>query len=430
MSQRKIPPYIKPAGILRNSVGFFIDAFFFLLFGTILYISIGRPVVYRNWLQGDAHYAKYEELALQSGFSYVDENDEAVDYVPNSELSGKEYYLQYVDVEALVWNYYYNVIPSNPNFVFMEEDHFSSSYEEGTAGYLQDVGKWIYESVFSVFDEDANSFWAVPESDFAYNVMPSLNEETSNKINDPDLDIATAKAKDVFISLYTRGEGSTAIYQTAQNHLLSQPTVKAESDGYKNATLAAFAPSILVAPILSYLIPSVLFKDGRSIGKKIMKVAVISSSGYKCSRPTLLLRGVLLCLPFWMNLIPHPFVTLPISMLVFMIDYMVLVMNKNHQSLHDLACRTITIRSDLSLWFASAEVEERYIESHPSSLPAKWRNGELKPGGRKLVGGVVATKEDYGIFDSSFLNEKPKEDPKEGETSEDSGEERFTDETK
>ncbi|MDY2913493.1 MAG: RDD family protein [Candidatus Enteromonas sp.] len=403
MSRTKIPSYIKPAGILRNSVGFFIDVLFFLLFGTIFYISLGRPVVYRSWLQGDAHYAQYEKLAIASGFSYVDEEGKAVDYVPNGRLTGKEYYLQFQKVEELVWNYYYVVIPSDPDFVFLPEDEFVSTHEEGSQGYATDVGKWIYETVFRVFEQEANHFWAVPDEGFDYATMPSLNAETQAALSSSDLDVATAKAKDVFVSLYYRGEGSEAIYQTAQNHFLSQPRAKSESNAYKTATLMAFAPSIVISPILSFLLPSVLFRDGRSFGKKAMKIAVISDSGYKASKGQLAIRGLILCLPVWLNLIPHPFITLPVTTLLFLADYMVLVMHKNHQSIHDLVARTLTVRSDLSLWFANEEIEEEYIASHPSSLPAKWKNGESASGGRKYVSHAVPSKEELGILDASCL---------------------------
>ena len=66
--------------------------------------------------------------------------------------------------------------------------------------------------------------------------------------------------------------------------------------------------------------------------------------------------------------------------IVFLIDYLVLILSKSHASLHDKIARTMVVNAKESVWFKDEQEEASYIAEHPDSDVANCRgesDGEI-----------------------------------------------------
>lgn len=154
------------------------------------------------------------------------------------------------------------------------------------------------------------------------------------------------------------------------------------------------AAMVNISVILSYgisfictiIVPQIIFKDGKTIGKKVSKISVIDQEGYIMSLWQIILRnislffemaGVLIFACFlaggtnagWM----YPFITINgigISLFTILIcllfvgtfSYVITIFTKKKKSLHDLLCKTICIddRYQLSNEKSQELMDEEY----------------------------------------------------------------------
>ncbi len=127
----------------------------------------------------------------------------------------------------------------------------------------------------------------------------------------------------------------------------------------------AFLPFQLV---FFFLIP-LLMPNGETLGKKICGLGVIGINDVKMRpwqkiiRPLLAsLLGLLVIVPFLGILAPMAFV------IIALVDYMMVMLSKKHQSLHDKFTKTIVVNVKNSTWFAS-EKEKADHEASNSASP-------------------------------------------------------------
>lgn len=118
--------------------------------------------------------------------------------------------------------------------------------------------------------------------------------------------------------------------------------------------LKPFIPVLIGISLIFDLLIPLLSKEGQTIGKHLLGLAVLNKDGYKCKKTKFVLRyaiyiGVEIILGF-------------ITMGgVIMISYTMFMFVKNRRCLHDLLVGTIVISKKESFFFDSP-VEERYYE--------------------------------------------------------------------
>lgn len=389
---------------MKTSVAFFIDLAFTLLLGVVLYFTIGTHVLYSGVFHGNDATAAYNALCVDSGFASMN-GDKLVNYAPDVSKTGLDLYEQYEEVEQKAWTYFYDKVGNDDNYVFYSSDNFSSSAQKGTPAYRKDVGKWIYSTFFSIAEDGAgNTYFTSPSTEgFAFDAMPVLRAEYQAIFDEQKTDTASmTNAKDIFFSMY-QVNASNPFFQKAKSHFASQPKLDQYHDQEIYAFYGSLIPSVALSPLVFFLLFPLVLSNGQTLGKKIMGLAVLDVDGYSAPKWRILLHYSMIIVPMWAILIPHPLVVFPAFSLYFMVDFMFLVMSKNHQAFHDKLSSTIVINAKSSLWFPSAKAEEAYIAKNPSSLPAKYREEERLAAEGKIDKEETMVAQKEAIVDSRTL---------------------------
>ena len=174
-------------------------------------------------------------------------------------------------------------------------------------------------------------------------------------------------------------EGSIAqkqkyIYYYALADLTSLPKLQSDYDHY--AFLASTLPlviAIFVTFMIFYFVIPMVFKNGETIGKKVMHTCLVNKLGYQYSRlqliprflaPTFLVIAVIFItgFSFWSLLIVSG---------GLLISYLFAIFSKNNRALHDIFAGTLVVDARESTWFKNAEEEaktEQEVEDYVSAV--------------------------------------------------------------
>ncbi len=358
----------------------------------ILLFAIGRPLVYEEIFHGSEAAKAWDEYAVASGLASFDEEGGFHSYAPKVEENLASYQSAIEEVEGKIWHYFYDVVGKEEAFCFSQDDGFYSPAEKGSREYSLAVGKWVYQKLFGIMESgNGNSYFTLPETaGFAYDAMPVYTADIAEKFAHGDL----TSAHLVFTYLYN-ANSKTALYQQTVGHFNNQEYAARQVEIQANGNFYSFAPSIIVGPTVFLFIIPLLSKSGKTLGKRFFKIMVISEDGYRAKKWQMLVHYLLLAGPYMALLIQHPLITLPLFSFYFIIDYMMMVLGRNHQGFHDKLSKTV-IAKDSSLVFADAEEERIYVENHPNSLIAK---------NARFLGEALenAIAEQEAVFDSRDL---------------------------
>ena len=123
-----------------------------------------------------------------------------------------------------------------------------------------------------------------------------------------------------------------------------------------------FVPSYLVSFGIFYFLFPLIFKDGETLGKKTMHIAVISFDGYKVKKRQIILRETLLLLGITVSgiVIGIGITSLATMCLGALILFVITMFSKVKRSPHDFASFTIVIDANTSVWFDNPEDEARH----------------------------------------------------------------------
>ena len=131
--------YSPKPGYGKRALSFLIDALICVLLMVALYFTIGeyaisRPLGYQSRMDELSSLVDESGLADDSGMAYVFPADEG------EELGASRY-------GEIVWDYYFNVIPSSSSLQFYGENAY-----EGDKADKQAVGEWIYREAVTIRD--------------------------------------------------------------------------------------------------------------------------------------------------------------------------------------------------------------------------------------------------------------------------------------
>ncbi len=130
---------------------------------------------------------------------------------------------------------------------------------------------------------------------------------------------------------------------------------------------ASYALDVAYAPFLFlffYLIPA-LMRDGKTLGKAILHIAVVKREGTRLGLKERLLRPLVVLAMLSLIFIPSLWLAFMFLMLVVLLDFMLMVLHRSHLTVEDMLFGTIVIDARESLWFRNEEERERYLAAHP-----------------------------------------------------------------
>ena len=389
------PDNIVPAGTGKIVGGFVIDGAITMLLFATLYFTAG-PAISANMGANDivenvttyVSETKFIRPVTADGgltcriYSYTGDDGNigedlkiSKDYeIFDGKYVGKYAYEAYEDI---IWSFYTGWSLTGNNCALVDnKGTIVSDVEKTTNSY----GKWTYENIFGLVQGSpitpASYFtYALDGEQINYNVAPALNpsNEVVKKLSSSDEnEVKTAAA--TLASYFYNGSSSSPsglYYDGYQAFMAGQPYY---NKLYKQASQIAYIarlPAVIIAPLLAFLILPLCIPEGRSLGKLLMKTAVIGADGYSAPKWRILIHCLLATLPWYALLIPNMMLGFMTMVIVWVISYILLYVDKRHQSIHERIAGTLTIDYAASTYFGCKEDEETYIRNNPDSAFAK-----------------------------------------------------------
>lgn len=378
---RKLPTYLVPASYGKRAGAFALDAFFAFVVGFAINNTLGAMVIAPAAGYNEAQ-AEYFDLAVASGLYQRNESGNVEAFVFTDDkgemLKDEALYNNWETLHDKIWNYYFvEAGQANGETNFTLPD-FSSEEKLGSKAYQEELGKYLYQNIYLIQVEGEeeiehpNAYFVAPLSDGIkdYTKIPVLNEETKNKFSSDNIDTRLATKKSVW--QYFNGDSQTTygLYYTARASFMSQEKAMALNAIGNKAAFYANIPGVVFAPFLFFFFFPVVLKRGKTLGKLITKISVVSQEGYKAKKPNILLHALVLMLPMELLILPvNQLLMMGLLGFVYIGDYLVAMFSKNHQSVHEMLSATIVIDDrQTEAIFDTPEEEAEYGRNNDDTL--------------------------------------------------------------
>ena len=418
MAKTIVSPNIKPAGYGRSLGGYALDFLFTVTLMLIIYVTIGTQVVMpglhlQERRQDYASLVESSRLGDVNGIEVKDISYKAV----GSDADPYQY--GYEEYDKRIFHYYFVCVgqtEGETKFTFLQDDHFTTEISDKTSkAYQIEVGKWIYGNVYKIKGDKSGKgdlFFALPNTDEGYLTRPTLLPEIQAKLNDASTKEDTASK---LLAFYRSPTNNDTVYYGATYHFNHQESVVDVQSTLTRIEFLSLVPSIAFSPFIFFFLIPLLSPNGMTLGKRIVKTAVLGADGYKAKKINIVIHYFIILLEFELLLIPNLAFGLMAWMFASLIGFMALVMTRNHQSIHDKIARTIVIRAKDSIWFENEEAERAYASANPSSLVARTLRerdndgAETSLDGRRMVVTDAQLSMEDQILDLSTINRRREE---------------------
>lgn len=230
--------------------------------------------------------------------------------------------------------------------------------------YYQQVGKEFH------FVDALHDFYLTKSESFGGN---NLSEETFLstilKAGSEESNIAGyTKEEDGYLhlDLIDPKEESTAFlffrasYKDALSSLNNDALLKKLDAANRGIALVAVLyalPVLFGSSLIVVLLPSLLFPNGQTIGKKAFKLVVLTKDGYAYPKGMLVWR-------FFAYFITEVLLTVVTFGASLLVSYTMTMFTKKHRSIHDYLAGSVVASEEDSLWFKNALEEELFDEEN------------------------------------------------------------------
>lgn len=386
---------VKPATYMRTSFAFLIDSAIAIGFMLLTYFLVGEKFMlpslgYQKQVDAYCQYSAdsgLASLAYKSDGVTIDAANtyiyKTVETLPDG--SSENGYRLY---EKIVWNYYTVFLPSRGDDV------------KGVAASVYYTPEFVTKSIYGLKDDGTGNDYYVPAPDgqggFDFSSQPILSSSTLTQISK---ETASGNTVQKLLYFFRSAGGDSGLYVDAIVNFKSQASYSIPIAACDRIKYLATIPAILGPSLIFFFIIPLAVPNGRTLGKLMLGLAVLGDDGYKAHKINIVLHYFIIMLIYEVLLLPDQIIGFPLFALLFIIDYVVLVLSKKHQSIHDMLSKTVVVDAKASVWFSSKEAEQDYVLTHPSSLAAQVSGvtlSEDKPIERRLV----ATDEQIAAADS------------------------------
>ena len=364
---------IKEAHIVRRSIAALLDAVLavFLFFLLMMYVTtpiankaMGYSDLHQDYLryQSASHLYVYQQANEDGSVSLIEVKDyeKAIDVDKDSTIVSliniseekpeyllehlRYYYLSYLTGENI------ELPESNTRTYDMVEDHFVSPHYLDVVEGTELLPKDYYNEEY-----------------FNRNIL-QIGQEGDNYFDTPTFDTRAVMKEGVdeaaamkFLKLQANA---------AQKELYYSDYMQAMNKKAKNIQLfIIFVPYFVVLPLV-YFLPSMLFKNGETLGKLSMHICVISKDGYKAKKRQIIFRFFVFLVELTLScfILGVGVTSLATAGVGIFLLFLATVFVPKYRSLHDLAAATMVIDSRTSVWFESKEKEDAKIKEFNENL--------------------------------------------------------------
>ena len=291
-------------------------------------------------------------------------------------------YDDYLEYQTMFYDFYHNYYSKEMNkeynvywfnvFIYGQEDSlnlYEKSQLDTRPTLMKVYGPSLFTYKLDSGDQPLYEEFAIPKE--SENGNKELSESVKKQLRnyfyvaDGEVQEGSVAAKQKFIYYY------------ALSDLTSLPKLQSDYDHY--AFLASTLPlviAIFVTFMIFYFFIPIVFKNGETIGKKVMHICLVNKLGYQYNRlqliprflaPAFLIIAVIFITGFsiWSLLIVSA---------GLLISYLFAIFYKNNRALHDIFAGTLVVDARESTWFKNAEEEaktqqeiEEYVEAVKNS---------------------------------------------------------------
>lgn len=203
--------------------------------------------------------------------------------------------------------------------------------------------------------------------------LPELQTKPQRDLDDGD-DVTANALRNIFLQEGdANGDGlymDAAIYALGWDDTGEQTYYPSLENARRFIAWANFIPAYVpIYFIIFFLIP-LCTKNGETLGKLILKEAVITIDGFRIGWKERILRPLYMLALGMLLLMPNMYLGFMAYGLIALLEYMYFVLSKTHQTFHGKLTKTIVIDARESVWFKDLEDEENYMSLHPEELEA------------------------------------------------------------
>lgn len=375
---------IKIAGIGKRILTAIIDGFVIIFLWLVLQLFVCTPIANSTMNYENNILQIYEYRAYSHLYVYVQVEDD-VDHIIqvkdysekiNADLEGRyvsvqsldfdncEDYLGYVQYYYL--NYLAGVNVDVPNDIegktYDEVDFMSPLHnkeiilEDGSSVLPKDyyTVEWYNINILEI-GEDYSMFEYVTDSygNILTNEIGVLKENSN-------IDDSIIFAKQ-------------AIYD-ANSNLFYSPFYSQINEALKGAQLFIYLTPFFPIMAIFYILVPMLYKNGETLGKKVLSLCLVNKKGYQVSKAQIFLRQFTFVLEislflFIIGVGMTSFATLGVGLFILL---MIALVSKNTRTIHDFAAATIVIDAKKSLWHKNANKEQQFSDKLDENL-AKYK---------------------------------------------------------
>ena len=133
---------------------------------------------------------------------------------------------------------------------------------------------------------------------------------------------------------------------------------------YMVLSTSTYVIGIFLAGAVSYVLIPWILKDGQTLGKKIFKLGLADSDGYKFHNHRLLMRFmpfVVMDASLFFLVLINLFIVLSIVAVVFLVSFTLAMSSPKRMSLHDFTAQSIVVDLKTSKIFSTIQEEEDYV---------------------------------------------------------------------
>ena len=344
---------IVPAPLFARTFAAVLDLLLVIFVGAGVFLGISNIAYHVNWIK--AYRDDFNQTIVDAGLMKYEKDD----LVPFE-------YTSYLDYEKQFYDFYHGFYAKETNqeydiywfnvFIYGQKDELNK-YTEKELNARPELVKVVGPTLFTyALDGDI-----VKYQEFA---LPVVSENGTKELTD-------AGKKQLRQYFYVSDEEAkdnetVAKYRYIYYYVLSDLTSlsKLQNDYNKFALYGTTLPlviAILITFMVFYFVIPLCFKNGETIGKKIMHICLVNKLGYQYKRVQLLPRVLF---PTLLTIIVVFFAgfsiwsLIGVSAVVF-VSFLFVVFSKDNRGLQDYFAGTLVIDARESTWFKDINEEEK-----------------------------------------------------------------------
>ena len=344
---------IVPASLFPRTFAAIMDLVITIFIGAGVFLGISNIAYNVNWIK--AYKDDFNQTVLDSGLMKQEKNE----LVPIE-------YTSYLDYQAQFYDFYHDFYAKETNkeydvywfnvFIYGQKDELNKYSEQELnkrPSLVREVGPKYF--IYSLDGENPEfQEFALPVA--SENGTKELTEAGQKQLRQYFY-LSDEEAKDNETALKYR-----YVYYYALSDLTSLSKLQNDYNKYAlyGTTLPLVIAILLTFMVFFFVIP-LCFKNGETIGKKIMHICLVNKLGYQYKRVQLLPRFLFptlltIIVVFFAGFSIWAFAIISIFLLI---SYLFTIFTKDHRGLDDYLAGTLVVDARESTWFKDINEEEK-----------------------------------------------------------------------